>query len=136
MDTNVFNIVITIISIILLVWDIWQLASSRKDKEIQVKERQLHKAQVKIWQHFANGISHNLSLISQTLNKKTDNQYLLDLSSIIGGVQAITFSLYTSLNEERLFTDEEIKRKQLEQEKEFKEEYRKSKPSIQEQNKS
>jgi hypothetical protein len=43
----------------------------------------------------------------------------LEFGEILKGVQASANALYTSLNEERLFTDEEIKQRQLESEKQF-----------------
>ena len=58
--TFLWSIISTLLAVGLFGWDIWQLASSRKNEELQLKEKQLHKSQVKIWQHFANGINHNL----------------------------------------------------------------------------
>lgn len=128
MDSNTVNLVTflwsvisTIIGVGLLGWNIWQLASSRKNEEIQLKEKQLHKAQVKIWQHFANGINHNLLMIWEAVQtNKLSKLKALEFGEIIKGIQAGANALYTSLNEERLFTDEEIKQRQLENEKEFK----------------
>jgi hypothetical protein len=97
------------------------MASSRKNEEIQLKEKQLHKAQVKIWQHFANGINHNLMMISEAVQANRLNKLKApEFGEIIKGIQASANALYTSLNEERLFTDDEIKQRQLENEKEFK----------------
>ena len=128
MDTNLVNqitflwsITSTILGVGLLGWNIWQLASSRKNEEIQLKEKQLHKAQVKIWQHFANGINHNLLMISEAVRENKLNKLKApEFGEIIKGIQAGANALYTSLNEERLFTDEEIKQRQLENEKEWK----------------
>ena len=117
MDINVF---LTMVSIGLFGWDIWQLASSKKNEELQLKEKQLHKAQVKIWQHFANGISTNLLLISEAIRtNKLDNLKAQEFGEITKAIQASANALYTSLNEERLFSDEEIKQRQLEREKQF-----------------
>lgn len=126
MDINQINLVWSVISTIIAVglfgWDIWQLASSRKNDELQLKEKQLHKSQVKIWQHFANGISTNLLLITEAIRtNKLDNLKAQEFGEITKGIQASANALYTSLNEERLFTDEEIKQRQLDNEKMFKE---------------
>jgi len=121
MDPNLVNQILTIIAIVLFGWDIWQLASSRKNEEIQLKEKQLHKAQVKIWQHFANGITHNLVQITNAIKSKRMETLKTDeLGAILEGLQASAHALYTSLNEERLFSEEEIKQRQLEQEQQFK----------------
>lgn len=126
MDINQFNLIWSVVSTIIAVglfgWDIWQLASSRKNDELQLKEKQLHKSQVKIWQHFANGISTNLLLIVEAVRtNKLDNLKAQEFGEIAKGIQASANALYISLNEERLFTDEEIKQRQLENEKMFKE---------------
>lgn len=128
MDANQINqvffwlfIIEAVLGVLFLCWNIWQLASSRKNKEIQLKEKQLHKAQVKIWQHFANGISQNLFNISEAIRtNKLDNLKAQELGEITKGIGASASALYTSLNEERLFTDDEIKQRQLENEKRFK----------------
>lgn len=124
MDNNqiliVWNVLSSVLALGFLGWDIWQLASSRKNEEIQLKEKQLHKAQVKIWQHFANGINHNLLMISEAVRQgKLETLKAQEFGEVIKGVQASANALYTSLNEERLFTDEEIKQRQLENEKEM-----------------
>jgi hypothetical protein len=121
-----WSIISTILALGFLGWDIWQFASARKEKDLQLKEKELHKAQVKIWQHFANGINHNLLILTEAikankLNKLKPN----DFGDIVQGIQANANSLYTSLNEERLFTEEEIKLRQLENEAQFKEMFKK-----------
>ena len=121
MDPNIVNQILTVVAIGLFGWDIWQLASSRKNEEIQLKEKQLHKAQVKIWQHFANGINHNLLTISEAIRTgMLENLKAKEFGEVIKGIQASANALYTSLNEERLFTDEEIKQRQLENEQQMK----------------
>lgn len=103
-----WSIISTIIGLVFLGWDIWQLSASKKEKE-------LHKAQVKIWQHHASGLVHGLINISQdTFSTAKDNQQATK------ALLASAHSLYTSLNEERLFTEKEIKEKQLKTEEEFK----------------
>jgi len=127
MDSNTVNsitflwsVISTIISVGLFGWGIWQLASSKKNEDIQLKEKQLHKAQVKIWQHFANGINHNLLMISEAVRaNKLNHLKASEFGEIVKGIQASANALYTSLNEERLFTDEEIKQRQLESEERF-----------------
>ena len=119
-----WSVVSTVIGMGLLGWDIWQLAASKKDKELQLKEKQLHKAQVKIWQHFANGINNNIMNLGLSLgNENLKEIGAKQLGEMLRGIQASTYALYTSLNEERLFTDDEIKERQLVQEKEFKERF-------------
>lgn len=117
----IWSVISTLVAVGLFGWDIWQLASSKKNEELQLKEKQLHKAQVKIWQHFANGISQNLFLISEAIRtNKLNNLKAQEFGEIIKAIQSNASALYTSLNEERLFSDEEIKQRQLEQEKQFK----------------
>lgn len=125
MDINLINliwsVISTLIAVVFFAWDIWQLASSKKNEELQLKEKQLHKSQVKIWQHFANGINHNLLAISGAMrDEKLDKFKAREFSEVITGIQATANALYTSLNEERLFTDEEIKQRQLENEQHMK----------------
>jgi hypothetical protein len=121
MDQALINQVLTLVAIGLFGWDIWQLSASRKNKEIQLKEKQLHISQVKIWQHFANGINHNLLMLSEAIRtNKLDKLKASEFGEVLKGIQASANALYTSLNEERLFTDEEIKQRQLDNEKQFK----------------
>lgn len=115
---NAWSITSTIIAIGLFGWDVWQLSASRKNNEIQFKEKQLHKSQVKIWQHFANGINHNLMTISEGIRlEKLKDVSSQEFGEIIKGIQANANALYISLNEERLFSDDEIKQRQLDSEK-------------------
>ncbi|MDP3883265.1 MAG: hypothetical protein Q8Q48_04385, partial [Candidatus Staskawiczbacteria bacterium] len=79
------------------------------------KEKEIHKSQVKIWQHHANGLFHGLFAIVQGRFSSVD-----DIQQAAKITQANANSLYTSLNEERLFTEQEIKEKQLKSEEEFK----------------
>lgn len=117
----IWSVMSSIFALLFLGWDIWQFASSRKDKDIQFKEKELHKAQVKIWQHFASGINHNISCITSAMNEKSlQNLKVEDISRILQGVQSNVFALYTSLNEERFFSEKEIKERQLAQEDHFK----------------
>ena len=108
-----WSIVSTIAATAFLIWDFWQLVSYRK-------EQKLHKGQVKLWQHHANGINHGLILMEQSINQ---NHYssLKDVQQTIKSLNASTYSLFTSLNEERLFSDEEVKKEQLEQKRQLKE---------------
>jgi hypothetical protein len=101
-----WSIISTILGVILLVGNVAQFVANKKEKDI-------HKSQVKIWQHHANGIYHGLFFAAQT------NKYsaVSDVQQAIMVIQPSAHSLYTSLNEERLFTEEEIKQKQLEGEK-------------------
>jgi len=112
-----WSIVSSLLALAFLGWDIWQLASSQKDKDIQLKEKELHKAQVKIWQHFASGINHNIShIVNAIRSKELQSLSAEDFRNIMQAIQPNIYALYTSLNEERLFSEEEIKQRQLEQE--------------------
>lgn len=110
MDSFFFwwSIVSTVIGFGFLGWDIWQLSSNKKEKEI-------HKSQVKLWQHHASGLLHGIIALGQEqFSSVKDIQQAANVS------QANAYGLYTSLNEERLFTEKEIKEKQLRTEEEFK----------------
>lgn len=103
-----WSIISTILGLVFLGWDIWQFSSNRKEKEI-------HKSQVKLWQHHASGLLHGIiSLVQEPFSSVEDIKQAIKVS------QANSHSLYTSLNEERLFSEKEIKEKQLKQEEEFK----------------
>ncbi len=103
-----WSIFSTLIAVGLLVWDIWQLASNRKEND-------LHKAQVKLWQHHASGLLHGIiAIIQEPFSSVNDIKNAAKIS------QANAYDLYTSLNEERLFSEKEIKEKQLQTEQEFK----------------
>ncbi len=103
-----WSVLSTALSILLLCWDVWQVASSKKEKELQKAQLDLHKSQVKIWQHHAEGLMHGLiSIRDNKFSSVEDVKYAVLIS------QAIAYSLRSSLNEERLFTEEEIKEKQL-----------------------
>ncbi|MBP8961234.1 hypothetical protein KBG31_03365 [Patescibacteria group bacterium] len=125
MTENIFfwwSVTTTILSLVFLGWDIWQLATNRKSTEIQLKEKELHKAQVKIWEHFASGINHGLITLTESFRQRKINQ-IEGMEDILRTIQGSSNALYTSLNEERLFTDEEIKQRQLEREENFKKMY-------------
>lgn len=116
-----WTIVSTILGIGLLSWDIFLWATSRKEKEIQLKEKELHKAQVKIWQHFASGINNSLLLSTEAIREgKLSKLTAEDFGELIRSIQVNAYALFVSLNEERLFTEEEIKARQLEQEETLK----------------
>ena len=110
-----WSIFSTVAALGLLGWDIWQLSASRKEKELGEKEKEIHKAQVKLWQHHASGLLHGIISLAQ--EKFTS---VADVQQAAKVAQASAYGLYTSLNEERLFTEEEIKQKQLRTEDEFK----------------
>lgn len=104
-----WSIVSTIVAVGFLMWNIWQLASRRKEQD-------LHKGQVKLWQHHANGINAGLYMIDSSIES---SQYssIKDIQQSIKALSPNAQSLYNSLNEERLFTDAEIKEEQLKQKK-------------------
>lgn len=99
-----WSIISTIIGIILLGITIWSVAVNKKEKERKI-------AQVKIWQHYANGISLGLKRIVYDANtsRYTD---LKDITSAVWSVEASAFSLYFSLYEERTIPEDEYKQEQ------------------------
>lgn len=118
------EITLSIIGIILLCWDVWQLSEAKAKSKLMLKEKELHKSQVKVWQHFANGINHSLITLTEALRQgKMQNLTTAGMEEMLRSVQANSNALYTSLNEERLFSEEEIKQRQLEQEKKMQEFY-------------
>jgi hypothetical protein len=110
-----WSILSTVVALALLGWDIWQLSASGKEKELSEKEKEIHKAQVKLWQHHASGIMHGLINLSQEAFST-----IKDSQNAAKTLLPSAHSLYSSLNEERLFTEQEIKEKQLRQEEESK----------------
>lgn len=107
-----WSVISTILALLFLGWDIWQFSSSRKDKDVFEKEKDRHKAQVKIWQHYANGLSNSLLNISGTVPGSGFTS-VNDVQQSIKALQTVSFYLYKSLMEERLFTDDEVKADQL-----------------------
>jgi len=101
-----WSIISTILGIIFLLGNVVQFISNKKEKEI-------HKSQVKIWQHHAAGINHGLYY----LIAKDRFSSVADIQQAIMAIQPSTYSLFQSLNEERLFSEQEIKEKQLAREK-------------------
>lgn len=96
--------------------NIAQLVAYVKEKSLILKEKEIHKSQVKVWQHHAFGIQRGLFVI--TLGKYSAVE---DIRQSVNALQQDAQSLYTSLNEERLFSDEEIKMKQIQNERETQE---------------
>ncbi len=84
-----------------------------KKKSLILKEKEIHKSQVKVWQHHAFGIQRGLFVVTLGKFSAVD-----DLRESVKALQQDAQSLYTSLNEERLFSDEEIKAKQIQNENE------------------
>jgi len=105
-----YSILSTIFGILFLIGNVVQFVINKKEKDI-------HKAQVKIWQHHANGIAQGLFIVGQS------NQYssVNDVCQAARVIQPTAHSLFSSLNEERLFSEKEIKEKQLAKERETKE---------------
>ncbi len=103
-----WSIVSIIIALGLFIWNIWQLSANKKEKEI-------HKSQVKVWQQHASGLMLGLkTLVSGQFSSVKDMQEAAKIS------QGNASSLYISLNEERLFSEEEVKQRQLKIEHGFK----------------
>lgn len=79
---------------------------------VSLKEKEIHKAQVKVWQHHANGIQYGLFVA--TLGKYSTVE---DLRESVKAVHQSAAALFTSLNEERLFSEKEIKEQQMAKQK-------------------
>ncbi|QHO63151.1 hypothetical protein [Candidatus Chazhemtobacterium aquaticus] len=113
MDTaEGWTIFTTVFGIISVGINIWQFSAARKDAEHK-------KSQVKIWQQDANGISTGLRRIVVDVN---NNMYsaVKDVANAVWTLEASAFSLYQSLYEERLVTEEEYKARQKEFEENLK----------------
>jgi len=111
-----WSVVSTILGVLFLIANVAQLVAYIKEKSLILKEKEIHKGQVKVWQHHANGIRNGLFVITLGKFSAVD-----DLRESVRAIQQDALSLYTSLNEERLFSDEEIKEKQIQNEKEIQE---------------
>lgn len=110
--TEWWSIISTIIGIILLIVSVWLLVANKKERERRT-------AQVKIWQHHANGISLGLKRIVQDANTNFYSN-LKDVTSAVWAVETSAFSLYQSLYEERTITEDEYKQEQKEMREELK----------------
>lgn len=113
-----WSLISTVLGVIFLVVNAGQLVAYIKEKSLILKEKEIHKSQVKVWQHHADGIQRGLFVV--TLGKYSNVE---DMRESIKALQQDASSLYNSLNEERLFTDEEIKTKQIQKEKENQERF-------------
>lgn len=114
-----WSAVSTVLGVLFLIANVAQLVAYIKEKSLILKEKEIHKGQVKVWQHHAFGIQRGLFVITLGKFSAVD-----DLRESVKALQQDAQSLYTSLNEERLFTDEEIKAKQIQGEKETQERLR------------
>ncbi|HCC06372.1 TPA: hypothetical protein DEP94_03385 [Candidatus Nomurabacteria bacterium] len=111
-----WSVVSTVFGVLFLIANVAQLVAYIKEKSLILKEKEIHKGQVKVWQHHAQGVQMGLFILTQGKYSTVD-----DLREAVKGLQQSAQSLYISLNEERLFTDQEIKDKQLQKEKETQE---------------
>ena len=118
MDKFLFwwSIISTVFGVVFLVINVAQLVAYLKEKSLILKEKEIHKSQVKVWQHHANGIQ--MALFVATVGKYS---VVDDLRETVKAIHQDAQALYSSLNEERLFTEEEIKERQVLKEKETKE---------------
>ncbi len=114
-DLSWWTITSTILSIIFFVVNIAQIVAYKKEQKLIYKEKEIHKSQVKIWQHCAKGIQMGLHMISVG-NFSSVN----DTKEGVKSIQQSAQSLLDSLIEERLFTDAEVKEKQIQRENEIK----------------
>lgn len=112
-----WSIASTILNVGLLLISAWLISA---DKEREKRKN----SQVKIWQQDANGLSQSLKRMVRDVH---DGLYssTQDMANSIWALEAVAFSLYQSLYEERCVTDEEYKDLQ----KEFAEIWKKSQNS-------
>jgi len=96
-----WSIISTVLGVAFLLWDIWQFASNKKEKTV-------HKSQVKIWQHHASAIFHGSTVLVQG-----EFSSVKDVQQAAKITQAAAMSMQISLNEERLFSEQEIKEQQI-----------------------
>lgn len=115
-NLSTWTVVSTILSVIFLITNVAQLVAYKYEKSLVVKEKEIHKGQVKVWQHHASGIQMGLFVLSLGKFSSVD-----DLREGVKSIHQEATSLFNSLNEERLFSDDEIKEKQLRNEKETQE---------------
>src|ERR1700733_8986601 len=96
-----FSVVSLAINVVLIVISVSLVVVARQ-------ERQRRNSQVKIWMEQANGVSQALIRIIQD---KWHGLYtsVNDITNSVNAVQASAFSLYQSLYEERVLTEEEYK---------------------------
>lgn len=99
-----FSIVSLIINVILIVYSYGLYIASKKEKESR-------NAQVKIWMQYANGITHGLQRITANFleNLWTKKE---DITGAVHSLEAVSFSLYQSLYEERVISEDEYKEEQ------------------------
>jgi phage-related protein len=107
----IVNVILIIVSVGLTVLN-WK--ASRKSK-----------SQVKIWMEQANGVTTALQRI---VTDKWNGLYssVSDVANAVWAVHSSAFSLYQSLYEERVLTEKEYKKEQMEQRAYIKKESRKS----------
>lgn len=99
-----FSIVSLIINVVLIVYSYGLYIASKKEKESR-------NAQVKIWMQYANGITHGLQRITANFleNLWTKKE---DITGAVHSMEAVSFSLYQSLYEERVISEDEYKEEQ------------------------
>lgn len=108
-----WSVISTVLGVLFLIANVAQLVAYLKEKSLIQKEKEIHKGQVKVWQHHARGIEMGLFAISSKPFESIN-----DLKTSIVAMQQCATTLHTSLNEERLFSDTEIKERQLQKEHE------------------
>lgn len=91
----------TLIAIISLGFNVWQLAINKGEKD-------RHNSQVKIWQRHAEGIDYGLkNILSRTADY--DFSSVKDVKNSVFAIESSAFSLSRSLYEERTITEEEYR---------------------------
>ncbi len=99
------SIVSLLINVILIVYSYGLHIASNKESESR-------NAQVKIWMQYANGITHGLQRITSNFLEGLWSEKD-DITGAVHSMEAVSFSLYQSLYEERVITEEEYKEEQM-----------------------
>lgn len=111
MTIELYSIIATVVSVLLLLVDVWLLSANKKDQEKK-------NSQVKIWQQDANGLAMGLARIVGDVDAKRYSS-VQDIANTLNAVHASAFALYQSLYEERTYTEQEYKQRQKKLEEEM-----------------
>lgn len=110
---NIINVVVSIslglITIISIAINIFQALSSRSEKHNT-------KLLVRVWQNQAEGIKNALLGIAYNPHNYSNKE---DIASAVNAVAQSAVALDKAMTEERFYSDEEVKRKKEETEKEM-----------------
>lgn len=110
------TLISTILGVIFFMGNVAQYVALGREKELIEKEKEIHKSQVKVWQHHANGIESGLFIVTFKEFSTTS-----DMKIAVEALYQVARALQTSLQEERLFSEQEIKDKLVQKDVEQKE---------------